>query len=47
MRRDKEDERKKSRNTRRYFENFFLKSDEVAAHGSFFVVELCFGIGSK
>lgn len=47
MRRDEEDERKKARNTLRYFEPFFVKSDEVAAHGSFAAVGIGLWIGSK
>ena len=39
----KEGERKNSRNTLRYFEDFFVKPDEVAAHGLFAAV----GIGFK
>lgn len=47
MRRDKEDERKNARNTLRYFELFFVKSDEVAAHGSCAAVGRVIRIGSK
>ncbi len=47
MRRDKEDERKNRRNTLRYFEYFFTKSDEVAAYGSFAAVGFNFASRSK